>query len=134
MTDKREVAAWISYKAAEHGYPVDIGDWGGGASYTRAKTWADHLARTEPRLVPYHDALRRAVLERGLRRGGDWHQSAPDGVPVFDDGAIGTFTYRAWGALMAAIWGPEDGCLYRYLDFYMDSCVTDAGMELSPPP
>jgi hypothetical protein len=22
---------------------------------------------------------------------------------------------------------------YWYMDFYMDSCVTDAGMELSPP-
>jgi hypothetical protein len=128
---EREVAAWISYKAAEHGYPVDIGDWGG--FETMDGTWAEHVARLQPRVVPYHEALRRAILARGLRRGGDWHQNARDGVPVFDDGAVGTFSFRAWGDLMAAIWGPEDGCIYGYMDFYMDSCVEDAGMTLSPP-
>lgn len=132
--DKREVAAWISYrKAVMARYPVDIGDWGGGASYTKSRTWQEHLSRTEPRLRPYHDALRPAVLARGLRRGGDWHQRAADGVPVFDDGAIATFSFRAWGALMAAIWGPEDRCSYSYMDFYMDDRVLAAGMTLSPP-
>ncbi len=120
--DKREVVSWISYKAAEHGHAVDIGDWSGGTD-----------ARGDPRLVLYHDALRRAVLARKLRRGGDWHQSAKDGVPVFDDGAVGTFTFRAWGSLMAAIWSAEDGRVYDYMDFYMDVCVERAGMRLSPP-
>jgi len=119
--DKREVAAWISYKAAEH-YAVDIGSWPSGGT-DRGR---------EPRLAPYHEALRRAVLARGLRRGGDWHQSANDGVPVFDDGAVGTFSFRAWGGLMAAIWSAADGRTYDYMDFYMDSCVRDAGMDLSP--
>ncbi len=133
--DEREVVAWISYRKAETAHDqVDIGDWGGGASHTKSRTWQEHLSRTEPRLRPYHDALRHAVLARGLRRGGDWHQHGPDGVPVFDDGAIGTFSFRAWGALMAAIWGAENGRIYSYMDFYMDSRVVDAGLTLSPCP
>lgn len=131
--ETREVAAWISWRAAEMAHDaVDIGAWGG--FETKSGTWEEHLSRLEPRLVPYHEALRRAVLARGLRRGGDWHQSAPDGVPVFDDGAVGTFTFRAWGDALAAIWGPEDGRVYGYMDFYMDICVRDAGLELSPCP
>ena len=81
-------------------------------------------------LSPGHASLLQLLI---VRRGGDWHQDAKDGVPVFDDGAVGRFTWRAWGHLLAAIWSAEDRCTYTYMDFYMDSCVTDAGMELSPP-
>ena len=111
--DKREVVAWISDKASDH-YVVNIGLWPSGGTDIEF----------EPKLAPYYEAL---------RRGGDWHQDAKDGVPVFDDGAVGRFTWRAWGHLLAAIWSAEDRCTYTYMDFYMDSCVTDAGMELSPP-
>ena len=120
--DKREVVAWISYNAAQY-YAVDIGSWPS----------AGTDREMEPRLAPYHEALRRAVLASGLRRGGDWHQDAKDGIPVFDDGAVGTFSWRGWGGLLAEIWSAADGRTYTYMDFYMDSCVTDAGMELSPP-
>ena len=120
--EKREVVAWISYKAAQH-HVVDIGAWPSGGTDPEM----------EPRLRPYHDALHRAVVARQLRRGGDWHQEAKDGIPVFDDGAIGTFTWRSWGSLMAAIWSAEDHRTYTYMDFYMDVTVKEAGMTLSPP-
>ena len=57
-------------------------------------SWSDYFANTDPRFVPHHDALRRALIKRARRRGGDWHQRAPAGVPVFDDGAVGTFSFR----------------------------------------
>lgn len=131
--DRREVVVWITLRAAEHGYPVNICEWAGGYGDTGALTWEEHLRLLEPaKLAPYHDALRRAVLARNLRRGGDWHQNAPDGIPVFDDGAIATFSYRAWGGLLAAIWRTETGHPFRYLDFYMDWNVEKAGLDLSP--
>jgi len=101
------VAKWMSFDDVDRlGEVRDIGGWGGMMT-------------------------KEAIVARGLRRGGDWHQSAPDGVPVFDDGAVGTFSCRAWGDLMAAVWSGEDGRGYGYMDFYMDSCVEDAGMALS---
>ena len=33
--------------------------------------WSDCFANTDPRFVPHHDALHRAVIERVRRRGGD---------------------------------------------------------------
>lgn len=72
-------------------------------------------------------------MRLGLRRGGDWHQYGEDGVPVFDDGTIATFSFRAWGDLMAAIWAEADGRRHGYKDHYLDSCLEDAEIELSPP-
>jgi hypothetical protein len=54
-------------------------------------------------------------------------------VPVFDDGAIATFSFRAWGDLMAAIWADTDGRRHGYMDYYMDCCLEDAGIPPSPP-
>ena len=99
---------------------------------TEADRWNGYIANIAAKFVPHHEALRRAINARGLRRGGDWHQRAPDGVPVFDDGAIGTFSFRAWGDLMAATWSEADGRGYGYMHFYMDSCLQDAGIALSP--
>jgi hypothetical protein len=65
--------------------------------------------------------LRKAIIEHGIRRGGDWHQE--EGVPLFSDGTVAQFSYRAWGDLLAAIWSEEDGEEYTYMDFYMDCYV-----------
>lgn len=80
--------------------------------------------------------MRQAIIARGLRRGGDWHQNSAPGVPVFDDGSVATFTYRAWGDLLAAVWANADGRDYSYVDFYyvdfyMDYNLAKAGMTPS---
>ena len=126
----RQVIGWVSYASVEQKTLTDIGGWGG--FMTGTDRWEDYVANGDERYRPHVEALRSAVITRGLRRGGDWHQSAADGVPVFDDGAVGTFSFRAWGDLLAAIWSGEDGRGYGYMDFYMDSCVEDAGLTLSP--
>ena len=129
------IAEWISFDASDARIAagaVDIGGWGG--DMTKDMRWADYLEMTDPMWRGHFEALRQAILARGLRRGGDWHQHAVDGVPVFDDGTLATFSFRAWGDLMAAVWSEVDGRGYGYMDFYMDSCVEDAGMALSPRP
>lgn len=125
----RQVVRWIAYDRV--GGATDIGDWGG--SIEKGMRWADFLADVDPAHMDHYEALRRAVVMRGLRRGGDWHQNAADGVPMFDDGAVATFSMRGWGDLLAAIWSTEDGRDYGYMDFYLDSCVVEAGLRLEPP-
>ena len=127
----RRVVGWIPYSSAEaHAYP-DVG--GRGGFIEKGNGWSDYIASVKENAAPYYEALRAAVLTVGLRRGGDWHQSRQNGVPVFDDGAIATFSFRAWGDLMVAIWADRDGRCYGYLDDYMDSCLEDAGIAPSPP-
>lgn len=52
------------------------------------------------------------------------HQGGENGVPVFNNKYILTYTLRSWGALMADIWneilGENDK--YNYLDFYCGGC------------
>ena len=59
-----------------------------------------------------------------LKQGGDWHQNDPKGVPVFNDGTVAMFSFRAWGDLMAALWAEHEDCDYSYMDFYMDCCIS----------
>jgi hypothetical protein len=127
----RQVIGWIPYASTDVREYPDVGGWGG--CIQKGNSWSDYIADVEEAAVPYHEALREAVMKSGLRRGGDWHQFSPDGVPVFDDGTIATFSFRGWGDLMAAIWADTDGRCHGYMDYYMDSCVENAGIELSPP-
>ena len=107
---------------------------GGSAGFLReAESWSDYIADIDARFTPHREALRQAIIARAVRRGDDWQQTAPDGVPVFDDGAIGLLSHRAWSDLMAATWVCKDGRGYSYMSFYVDSCVEETGMTLGPP-
>ncbi len=127
----RCVIGWVSAASTKSEDLMDIGGWGG--FIQPIHRWGDYVSGMIDEFVPYFEALRKDIIARGLRRGGDWHQNAPDGVPVFDDGAIGFFSLRGWGDLMAATWSEEDGRGYSSMDFYMDSCIERAGLTLSPP-
>ena len=127
----RQILGWVSTASIESRCLTDIGGWGG--FMTEAMRWHDYIAGIDPKFCAHHEALRQAIIARGLRRGGEWHQNAQDGVPVFDDGTVGTFSFRSWGDLMAATWSGEDGHGYSYMHFCMDSCLEEAGMVLSPP-
>lgn len=111
------VERWISY-AESDGMPESAGGIGG--FFSPGMRWDDYAAECPGQ---YYEALRDAVIARKLKRGGDWHQQADDGVPVFSDGTIATFSYRAWGDLLAATWSTHENKDYEYFDFYMDLCT-----------
>jgi hypothetical protein len=52
-------------------------------------------------------------------------QREVEGVPVFEDETISTFSYRAWGDLLSAIWSEEENKDYNYMAFYMSCIVKD---------
>jgi hypothetical protein len=81
--------------------------------------WKDYLEAWKPEAHPYAEALRAAILKLQLREGGDWHQNDANGVPVFSDGTVATFSYRAWGDLLAAVWSEAEDKDYNYMRFYM---------------
>jgi len=85
--------------------------------------WAEYVRVMELERSEHVVALRAAILERQLREGGDWHQSAEDGVPFFSDGTAATYSFRAWGDLLAAIWSEAENKDYGYMDFYMSRLV-----------
>ena len=61
------------------------------------------------------------VVKHGYSFGGQDHQNAATGVPVFSDGTCLRASMRAWGYIMAAIHSEIEGINLSYMDFYMDA-------------
>ena len=110
------VERWISYGEAE-GLPESVGGLGGW--FAEGNTWADLAAASSTESLPYYEALRDDVLASGRFICGDEHHLRCDGVPLFTDGTVGCFSFRAWGDLMAAIASIKHGPKFSYMDFYM---------------
>lgn len=113
------VERWIGYDEAEALPEAPLGGFGGWFGRDAPHRWADYLARSGETIAPYAEALRAEVLRLGLKKGGDWHQEDAQGVPLFSDGTVALFSYRAWGDFMAAVWSEAENRDYQYMDFYM---------------
>jgi hypothetical protein len=46
---------------------VDVGGWGG--VFSEGDRWNDYIANIDDTFVAHHEALRQAIISRGLRRG-----------------------------------------------------------------
>lgn len=63
--------------------------------------------------------IREEIIKHKYYFGGEDHQYASTGVPVFSDGTCFRASMRCWGYLMSTIYvGPNDEEL-SYMDFYM---------------
>lgn len=85
-------------------------------THGKGQRWKDYLESRHPDEHPYVEAIRESVLVHKLRVNGSQHQNTH--TPLFSDGTIGTFSFRGWGDLMAAIWSEEEDKDYTYMDFY----------------
>lgn len=116
---RRKVVDWISYDDIG-GREEAISGMGGFFDFNeKGMRWKDYIEIWKDEVKPYAEAIRESVLQRGSLLTGSEHQSSANGVPLFDDGKIGSFSYRAWGDLMAAIWSEKENKDYNYMDFYM---------------
>lgn len=79
--------------------------------------WADYLSYLNPGAREYVEALRAEIVEKGIRKGGIWHQESGEGFPVFSDGSVAAFNLRSWGDLLAAIWSTEGPRFYSFQEF-----------------
>lgn len=108
---------WIPYPDAENMPESEIGGIGGW--FQNGHRWPDYLAQHSEALHPTLEALRQSIIENNIRFTGRDHQwEQVDGVPLFPDGTVALYSYRAWGDLMAAVWSTQDGCDYSYMNFY----------------
>lgn len=117
-----KVAEWISFDRASTLTESfgGLGGWFGASSkgFDAAHTWQDYLARWKTDTHPRAEALRESIVANRIWECGDWHQDDDNGVPMFDDGTVATFSFRGWGDLLAAVWTEQLGRQYCYMDFY----------------
>jgi hypothetical protein len=121
-----KVVKWISSDEAAN-KKVSIGGMGGwfnsgqihGPEHGGVNdTWEDYVNNWRKKVKPYARGLFDNIVAGKIRMTGEQNQDV-DTVPLFEDGTIGEFTWRAWGDLMAAVWSKVDGKNYSYMDFYM---------------
>lgn len=120
-----KVAQWIAYR--DRGDRPDIGTLGGWFGFEEGAhdRWAEYIDVQVEEHRPYFEAIKADVLASGRFIGGDEHQEAPDGVPLFDDGTVASFTFRAWGDLMAAIASEKFDRDFSYMAFYMRATMPE---------
>lgn len=111
------VINWISYEETSEYKENNIGGLGG--FFQKGMRWKDYIESFIPECSSYIEALRQSIVENNIKICGDEHQYGSEGVPVFEDNTVATYSYRAWGDLMAAIWSEEENKDYSYMDFYM---------------
>ena len=63
--------------------------------------------------------IREEICEKGYIFGGEDHQYAFTGVPVFSDGTCFRASMRCWGSIMAPLFVDSNGQNCSYMDFYM---------------
>lgn len=108
-----QVIKWISYDESRQ-YEESVG-WMGGTS--TCLMWEEYLQYYGKNTWEYLEAIRTKILEENLKVTGAEHQDRY--TPLFEDNTVGSFTYRAWGDLVAAIWNTkENQRKYNYMDFY----------------
>lgn len=117
------VIKWISYENAMKLIDLDVlkdNKIGGlGGWFQNGNRWKDYKNVFKKEAHPYQEALRREIIEKNIRYCGNDHEELHDGVPVFSDFTVATYSYRGWGDLMAAIWATQENKDYSYIDFYM---------------
>jgi hypothetical protein len=117
---KIKVETMIDYNEADE-LEQNLGGFGG--FFNLGMRWHDYIDRLNESEKLYAEAFREYVVANQLKQGGDWHQNSDQGAPLFSDNTSATFSYRAWGDIMAAIWAEEEQRDYHYMDFYMNSTM-----------
>jgi hypothetical protein len=99
-----------------------LGGWFGHdpvtGSWDEPHRWKDYLAKFDFSVHPYLEALKDDVLASNRFICGNEHQDLENGIPLFDDGTVGVFSFRGWGDLMAAIATESDRKNHNYMEFY----------------
>lgn len=116
LINRISVVGWADYEDKEDCEEQAIGGFGG--FFSKGMRWSDYVARYDYAGRRYAEALRSAIIERGLKCTGREHQAKHfSGVPIYSDGKVALFSFRAWGDLMAAVWSEHENKDYSYVDF-----------------
>ena len=110
------ITKWINYAEAENYEENGFGGLGG--FFERGMRWIDYK---EGFFIPYHEELeilRKSIIDNKIRCTGSEHQFNYEACPLWDNEKTDTYSMRAWGDLMAAIWSTEENKDYSYMDFY----------------
>ena len=113
-----KVIKFITFEEALKYEENGLGGFGG--IFARGMRWKDYKEIFNEQGRVDVETLRKAIIENDIKCTGEQHQRSDyKSVPLWSNGKVDTYTYRAWGDLMAAVWSEEEDKDYSYFDFYM---------------
>lgn len=118
---KELTVKWITNAEADSFDQKD--DLGGlGGFFNDGMRWKDYIGRYRKQWHPHLETLRKSIIDNDIWHEGGWHQGQQSdsdlSVPLWSDGKYGTYSFRAWGDLMAAVWSEHYNQDYSYMSFY----------------
>lgn len=110
--ERLRVIDWIDDSEIKNKSGVgSLGGW-----FDETCTYKDYLKGFTKKGRKYISAIAREVIKEDLKITGEEHQNGT--CPLFNDGTSDSFSFRAWGDLMAAIHQFKNKKPYHYMDFY----------------
>jgi len=112
-----KIVKWITYSEARGKKENGLGGMGGW--FKDGMRWKDYKNSYKKIAYKMLETLRKSIIENGIKCTGEEHQQGAKAIPLWDNGKVDTYSFRAWGDLMAAVWSTEENTDYNYLSFYM---------------
>lgn len=91
---------------------------GMGGFFDNGMRWKDYLDAWEEKGQEYAEACREYIIENEIKYTGMENQDSGKDCFLFDDNTFASFSFRAWGDLLAAIWSEAENTDHNYMHFY----------------
>ena len=115
---KLTIVKWITENEASDKEQNGIGGMGG--FFKEGMRWKDYLDNYIKKAHPLLEELKRSIIKNNIKWTGEEKQENNyNTVPLWSNGKVDTYSWRAWGDLMAAVWSEEENKDYCYMNFYM---------------
>ncbi|MHB8276395.1 MAG: hypothetical protein ACYDIA_01910 [Candidatus Humimicrobiaceae bacterium] len=112
------IIRWITNNEARSKEENGFGGLGG--FFEKGMRWKDYKEQWIPGIHPMLETLRKSIVKNDIRwTGEEMQENGYDTVPLWSNGKVDTYSWRAWGDLMAAVWSEKENKDYSYIDFYM---------------
>jgi hypothetical protein len=115
---KLKIVKWITNEEAQDKGENGLGGMGG--FFENGMRWKDYKEQYVDEVYPMLETLRKSIIKNRIYWTGKAMQNnGYKTVPLWSNGKVDTYSWRAWGDLMAAVWSEEDNTDYDYMSFYM---------------
>lgn len=113
-----KIIKWITNNETMGKEENGLGGMGG--FFKDGMRWEDYKNNYKKVAHKMLEELRKSIIENEIKwTGQEMQDNGYETVPLWSNGKVDTYSWRAWGDLMAAVWSTEDNKDYCYMDFYM---------------
>jgi hypothetical protein len=112
------IVKWVTLQEARNLEENRLGGLGG--FFQKGMRWEDYKKEYIEEVHYMLEILRESITKNEIKwTGEDMQDNGYETYPLWSNGKTDSYSWRAWGDLMAAVWSSEENKDYSYMDFYM---------------